>query len=319
MISHVFDVPLHKGDYSTEIFFWGDEQEGSEGFDPKGEAWQAFKADWKRSKNPYAIGMGDYSDWLRPTMRDSLGASLIKDFSAKRQLDNMVRDNLEKTAERLEFMKGRIIGMHEGHHDYEMLGGITSTMILAESLKTINLGWVAGTRLNLTIPNHGSAYAFTIASTHGNASGRETGAVANSMQQSMKDFVCDLKVAGHACRSANWTPHNYRIIKRRGSAGMVEISPRHLLVGGFCNSYTNGWISMPKDDVESGRKIGGRPQSGYAERRNLTPQPLMWGVARIAVVHSANAQRSRGNNPGTPMVDVETVNRGPAVSSDGSW
>lgn len=320
MINHVFDIPIKFAD-GADIFFFGDEQEYSEGFDAKGEAWQAFVAEWKRSKNPWGVHMGDAMDWIRPTMRDAVGSVLLKDPSAKRQLDNMVRDLIDKTADRLSFTKGRLIGMHEGHHDYEFLGGLNATMLLAEKLKSINLGWMAATRLSLLIQKHGGSggYSFTMATTHGNAGGRATTSVAASMERSLKDYVCDLKVAGHACRSASWVPEKFRWIKRSGAAGIVDVMPRHLLVGGFCDAYTDGWTSTPTKDPDSGRMIGGRPKSGYAERRNLTAQPLMWGVVRIKVVQRIGPNREVGKKDRSPSIDIEAVNRGPSVRENGEW
>ena len=162
----------------------------------------------------------------------------------------------------------------------------------------------------------GGAYYFTIATSHGNASGRDTTGVAGSMERSMKDIICDLKVQGHACRSAAWTPHEYTIIKKRDAPGIVRVVPRHLLVGGFCEAYTNGWISVPKCDMKTKKEYGGNPLTTYAEERGLTPQPPMWGVARLRLRYSKELNKERNMAPGkTPLLDIETVNRGPGVQA----
>lgn len=321
MLHHEFRIPIRNASEGADIFFAGDEQEGSEGY--REDAWQAFKEDWKRSPNPWLIHMGDARDWLRPSMRERINATAAKDPSMKRQLDDLVLGGLEKTLQRLEFMKGRIIGMHEGHHDWEFTSGANATMLMAEGLKTINMGWVATTRITIEIPRNnptpkdGGGYTFTIASSHGNASGRTTTSVAQSMEQSLKDFVCDLKVEGHACRSAAWIPHEYKLIRRSGPAGIIRVVPRHLLVGGFCDAYTDGWISRPRE--ANGRKTGGRPGRSYAEGRNMVAQPLMWGVARIRLRRNADDARAAGINKQSYLPDIETVNRGPAIDENGLY
>jgi len=318
MLNQVFDLPIQVWGDGADIWFVGDEQEGSEGFDPKG-AWSSFvEHDWKSSKNPYLVHVGDPSDWLRPTMRDRIGAVLIKDRSAKRQLDDIVRKHYDSVCERLAFAEGRIIGMHEGHHEYEFLSGMSSTTYLAEQLKTINMGWLAITRIVFNFYNSCRSAAYMVASSHGNASGKATSSVAKSMEASMEDVICDLKVQGHACRSANWVPHTYRMPKRQGPPGMTEIVCRHLLVGGFCKSYTDGWASHPVKDQKSNKWVGGRPKSSYAEQRNLSSQPQMWGVARFKF---RRERKKILNMPGYTdklFIDIETVNRGPAVEQ-GEW
>lgn len=321
MFHHEQRIPVRVGSEGADIFFFGDEQEGSDGY--RDDAWQAFKEDWKRSKNPWGIHMGDARDWLRPSMRGRLEEVMTKDPSMKKQMDDLVMGGVEKTVERLEFMKGRIIGMHEGHHDYEFQSGANATMMLATALNTVNMGWVATTRLILSreadrLRRKDDGLAFTIASTHGNASGRNTTAVAQSMENSVKDYVCDLKVAGHACRSASWTPHTYKIVRRHGPPGVQEIIPRHLLVGGFCDAYTDGWISKPIPTRE-GKLIGGRPKRSYAEGRNLTSQPLMWGVARIRLRAIKARAEAESVNQRNLYADVEVVNRGPGIDQNGLY
>ena len=319
MVHNALTIQTKKPTDGVDIFFVGDEQEGSPGY--RKDVWAEFVADWKRSPNPYMIHMGDARDWLRPTMRTKVKAAMTGDRSAHAQLDDFIMLGLNETLERLDPFRGRVIGMHQGHHDWEFLSGATCTMLLAQHLKALNYGWKAGTRLGLKFASSGrnskgGAYYFTIATSHGNASGRDTTGVAGSMERSMKDIICDLKVQGHACRSAAWTPHEYTIIKKRDAPGIVRVVPRHLLVGGFCEAYTNGWISVPKCDMKTKKEYGGNPLTTYAEERGLTPQPPMWGVARLRLRYSKELNKERNMAPGkTPLLDIETVNRGPGVQA----
>lgn len=320
MNHHEHRVIAHSGTNGVDLFFFGDLQEGVEGF--RDDAWGAFRDDWKRSLNPYAVGMGDYRDWLRPSIRGKISPALHKDPSAHKQLDDMVHAGIEASAERFEFMKGRILGLHEGHHEWDFKSGANTTMLLAERLKTLNLGWISSNRLIIVHPGRARAgrdmgHAFTFVSSHGNPSGRYTPSVARSMEMKMESFVCDLKVMGHACRSASWSPQEYHLIRRSGPPGIVRVQPRMVLVGGFVDAYTDGWTSKPK--VDNNKKIGGRPKEEYAALAGLQPQPLMWAVVRIRLARKAAEAKERNISHKAILLDVEAVNRGPAITGEGLY
>jgi hypothetical protein len=57
---------MQKGTHAT-LFIGGDFQFHSTGF--KEEIFQEFKKDFLTSPNPYFIGLGDYGDFLRPSLR----------------------------------------------------------------------------------------------------------------------------------------------------------------------------------------------------------------------------------------------------------
>lgn len=316
MLHQVFDLVTPDLKTPADLFFVGDEQEGAEGF--RTDAWECFKRAWKASRNPYMLHMGDVRDWLRPSLRCKVDAVIQGDGSAKRMLDGMVMKGLEESIRRLEFAKGRIVGMHQGHHDYEFQSGANATMLMATALETLNLGWVACTRLRLVAKGRGHADGVvTLASSHGNAAGKNTTAVAQSMESSFRDMVVDLKVQGHACRSDSWIPHTYRIPRRRGAPGEETVMSRHLLVGGFCDGYTDGWSTRPL--VRGDRRVGGQPLVQYPERRNMVRQPVGWGVARIGFTYSAEVARSRSLNARERLVSVEVVNQNPTLCPDGLY
>jgi hypothetical protein len=79
---HEVRFPLNWGE-SISIFFFGDLQTGAAGFER--EVWEEFKREFKTTKNAHVIGVGDYSDFLRPTMQAKLYGALAHDDSARHE------------------------------------------------------------------------------------------------------------------------------------------------------------------------------------------------------------------------------------------
>ena len=67
----------------VSVFFFGDLQSGVDGFSE--EAWEKFKSEFKSTPNSWAIGLGDYGDWLRPTMRARLYGALQQEGEKPRE------------------------------------------------------------------------------------------------------------------------------------------------------------------------------------------------------------------------------------------
>ena len=84
LIEKAIKVP-HSG--KVTIFAFGDLQFGSVGFDQ--DMWNEFKKEFTETENAYAIGLGDYSDFLRPSKRASIRAAFADDMSAHEELDEL--------------------------------------------------------------------------------------------------------------------------------------------------------------------------------------------------------------------------------------
>lgn len=263
MVHHALAPNFHHA-HGIDVFFFGDRQEGSSGYCQ--EAWEAFRDEWKASKNPYAIGLGDYGDWLRPTMRKHLSSVTSKDDDTKAAIEKMVLKEHDKTIDAMEFLKGRIIGLHEGHHNYGLMNGTNLDQRLCSALKAPYLGWSATHRLVLTPfkkTGHHS-HVITILSTHGNANGRKVHSALAWMDANFASaWIADVYVMGHGCKSGNEAPFERSFVRRVGPPGIDRRVPRIMAVGGFARGWTDGW------------------NSDYVERAGMSPQPLGWGVMRV--------------------------------------
>ena len=300
MVSHEKRIKL---DWSkpVSIFFFGDLQEGQEGFSK--EMWEAFKAEVLGTPRSYAIGLGDYSDWLRPTMRARLGEAVAHDDSSRQQLDNMVRRDQDKFLDVFSFLEGKIIGLHSGHHEWDFGDGTNSTQRMCSAFKAPYLGWSALNRIVFELPiyknSKPNSSTYNIFSMHGSGNGRSIGSDVNWLVNnvfSAREANCYVK--GHSCKAA------CSIIRRdhpkmKGPPGYYEKIYQLICCGGFHNGWTDGW------------------HSSYVERAGFVPQPLSWAVLRITLGQHTGKKRNSFNKH-CASLDVEAVSRtsGMGISFD---
>lgn len=295
MIHHV--TRIDPGPNTLSIYVFGDRQQGSTAY--LREAWEEFRNQFKREKHAVALGLGDYGDWLRPSMRERIYSSLAKDDSARHQLDAIVTKNHDEIIDDMEFLKGKLIGLHEGHHNHTFLNGGSTDQRLAAALKAPFLGWTASTRLVIQDPckEPGHGHVYTIVSTHGSANGRRVGAAVNWLEANIvSSFMADQYCMGHGCKNANYVPAERAHIRRVGPAGIDRKLPRCLIVGGFARCYTDG------------------NTSDYAERAGFSPQPVGWGIIRLRVVKRAANSLAKGLKArGSNTLHVEQINVTPDI------
>lgn len=294
MIHHITRLKLpYEG---ITIFAFGDLQWGVAGFNR--EAWEQFKTEAKSTPNAYFLGLGDYEDFLRPSMRGKLYGALGSDDSARQQVDDRVRKMQDDLLDLMQFMEGKCIGLHSGHHEYDFMDRSNSTQRIASALKAPYLGWQASTRLALQYAKKNtSSFTYTIMSCHGNANGRKVGGSVNWMENNITSgWDANHYIMGHSCKNANWTPLERRKIRVAGQPGFDRLLPRCLQVGGFHEGYTNGW------------------ESSYVERNGFLPQPMGWGVIRLKRAQVTRAKEAEtGKKHLTNYLAVEQLNRHPEL------
>lgn len=292
MIHHMTRVPIEYG-HGLTIFCFGDLQWGADGFDL--EAWHEFRDEFKKTKNAWALGLGDYEDWLRPSVRGKVLSAVSSDDSARQQLDNRIRRMQDELLDEMEFLKGKCIGIHSGHHDFEFTDGSKSSQRIAAALKAPYIGWMASTRLCLNRSvnkrDNKANWTYTIVSTHGNANARKTGGAANWAENNLEAWDCDHVIVGHCCKSLAWVPQERMYIKRHGAPGVERRIKRYMQVGGFHRGY------------------GDKANASYVERNAFPPQPLGWGIIKFRISQSVLARQANGLiNPESKALCVEQFN-----------
>lgn len=206
------------------------------------------------------IGMGDYTDFASPSNRARLAAANVYDTAQEvleEASDTLVSEVYEKF---LKDTTGRWIGLLEGHHFYEF-GGRTSDMLLAERLKTRQLGTSAYIHLepcDLTIWAH-----------HGVGGGILPAAPLNKLYHVAAGLEgAEVYLMGHSTK-----------------AGVVRLSrprpvwkPKPDLVHRDIFLVSTG--SFSRSNIP-GHRRGNIPRGDYAEQGMMTPSPLSAPLVRI--------------------------------------
>lgn len=224
----------------------------------------------------YAIGLGDYSSFVRATARKHL-KSYTADEDAWRELDSMVktnaiafyRDYLEPLAK-----KGKLIGLAEGNHYYTFQNSTTDTQFLCELAKVPYLDKPCFLRLKVVMKG-GHAKVFKVLIHHGDWSGgyARIGGDMNSLEMRGLGFDCDIFIASHTHR----------------------LFAVHVPVLTIPSSGTLRPIERPKVFIRSGCFIAGYDAqcSNYVQRRLLPPTAL--GYARLEIKFYQEYDKERAN------------------------
>lgn len=172
--------PLH-------IFFFGDTHD-----DARASVDDHIEDIRKRSaKLPYEsclfIGMGDYGDFASTSERKSIRHSGLHDTTIDK-LDEVADRDLKNRVKQLDFMRGRLIGLHNGNHDWAYQDGSHASERLASALGCRHLGYSAYTHVKIaSIRPHTDSYV-SLFTSHGKSGGRLLGAPWNSLEQMSRIF-----------------------------------------------------------------------------------------------------------------------------------
>lgn len=207
------------------------------------------------------VGMGDYIDFASPSNRARLASAHLYD-TAQEVIEDAANSLVHEVFER--FLKptvGRWIGLLEGHHFYEF-GGRTSDTLLAEKLKTRQLGTSAYI--------HIKPCGITLWAHHGQGGGVLPTASLNKLYHTSAGLHgADVYLMGHSTKAGS-----VRLSRPfpRWDRTPPDLTHRDVFLvstGGFSRS------SVP------GSRRGGVPRGDYAEQAMFTPSPLTSPIIHI--------------------------------------
>lgn len=252
---------------------FGDLQMGAEGF--REDLWKRFFNQALADKEAWLIGMGDYSDAFRPTIRARLNGTFADDKGSRFQLDTHIMKSMQSLAEKLQPLKNRIIGLLEGHHYYDLVGGMTSTQYLCQLLGVKYLSFACVVQLHIT-RSKSHKKIVDIFATHGCGGSKYSHSdLAHLERNIMPSWDCDLYLRGHSTKVyvAHGAPLN-KISRAPLEKGIKILKRQRLLVntGGFMEGYVPGTTT-------------------YVEEKNLPPCALGWAVIELHIRNTKGEDR----------------------------
>jgi len=179
-VLHDYEITLPKQtDYCTLVPF-GDVHYDDKNCDRK--LFDAFCEETQQYHNPYYIGMGDLSDWSATGDMKKL-KSLDLHSTTTEELESIGMRHAEEIAEKLGFMKGRLIGLIGGNHDWIFEDGQTMTEKICDMLECKYLGWLTITTLKFRFNNTGKRQDLHICACHGKGGGQLLGSQINNIEK----------------------------------------------------------------------------------------------------------------------------------------
>lgn len=225
----------------------GDLQLGDPGF--RKDLWERWLAEAKADKDAYFIFMGDYSNAFRPTIRKAISKVMVEDAEAHSELDYLFEKEMQELADILKPIAPRIIGIHSGHHNHQLLNGTNTDQYLAQLLRCKWLGFEAWTRLSIE-RSKAAKYSVDIFSTHGCGGSSFTSTdMYNLERKIMPNKKAHIYLRGHSTKvyAAPAPPLEY-IRDGRNETIRVGLMPRWLgNTGGFMEGRTEGHTSYVEE------------------------------------------------------------------------
>jgi len=151
---------------------------------------------WGMDRGAMFLGMGEYIDFASASQRAL--TSLLRD-KVKKQVDELIEEQVEKLARLMEFTRGRWIGLLEGDHRWDYANGTGADQQLCRALQSPFLGTAALIRIR----PHGAPAAHpeadaVIYAHHGMGSSRTQGGHLHRVEDLLKFIDADVYLMGHS-------------------------------------------------------------------------------------------------------------------------
>jgi hypothetical protein len=162
------------------------------------DRWKNFLKDCKANHdaNTYYLGMGDYNDFASYSERKVL-RNLHESTSIK--MDGWALRDVDRLASELEFMRGNLIGLIHGNHEWQFLDGDLATEKLCAKLGCKFLGYATYVRISAPMKGKsGNRWSMDIFASHGKGGGQLLGSPYNNVEKMEKIFPnADIYLMGH--------------------------------------------------------------------------------------------------------------------------
>lgn len=160
---------------------------------PRWKAWLK-QAKATHDDNTFYIGMGDYNDFASYTERKQM-KGLHESTCAK--LDKVAAADVARLCDELSFMRGNILGLLHGNHEWEFTDGELATEKMCSILGCPFIGYAGYVRMVCNV--HGGTKITTdLFVSHGKGGGRLLGSTFNSIEKAVNIFHdADIYLMGH--------------------------------------------------------------------------------------------------------------------------
>lgn len=269
VLRHRIPVRMGKQPNVIKIGIFGDVHRDSAACNV--DAWHNQLDAWRKDKDIYFIGLGDYLDFSSYSERLILDNPKLHD-QTKGKFDEWQTKTTKDFIKEISFMKGRILGMIEGNHYWRFQDHTTSTQRMCQSLDAPYMGVTGIIRISLKEINSNRISAVDIWCHHGMGGARLVGGSINKVEQMREVFPnMDMYILGHDHRRLA-VPVSCLGVSECGTEDKLLVRERRqwlIRSGSYLKGYDPG-------------------KANYVNRRLLPPSDLGSITAEIAVSRVRN-------------------------------
>ena len=260
------------------IWFFGDVHRDATSCDEKRWKWFLKKSAEDKPEFTYYMGLGDYHDLASSREQKHLSRDALHETTME-SLDEMVEKNNRKFAEEIKHMRGKLLGLVDGNHNWRFPNGVTASEDLANRMGCAHLGWLTHYTLTFQFGNGRSQNVYIVAC-HGRAGGKRIGTSINQVEDMKAIFpMADIYIMGHNHDRGAWPID----ILYPTNAGEIKQKRQFLCrSGSFKKAYETG-------------------KSAYEVGRLLRPADL--GALKLNI----SFHRDRENKKDRIITDIEAV------------
>jgi hypothetical protein len=231
------------------LWFFGDVHRDASSCDV--DRWKEFlkQAEKDDPEKTFYMGMGDYHDFASAREQKKLLKNELHETTME-MIHEIPRRRNREFAEEIKFMRGRLLGIIAGNHNWTFENGYSASEDLADRMGAPHLGYLCHFSLTFRFPGN-KVTTLYIVGCHGKAGGKRAGASINQVEDMRNIFTsADIYVMGHDHQRGAW-PINALV----SVSGDVK-QKRQLLCrsGSYMKSYqedksqyTTGRIMRPAD------------------------------------------------------------------------
>lgn len=194
------ELPDHRT--PVNIWFFGDIHRDTDACDV--DRWKTWLKTAK-DDDAYFVGMGDFHDFTSTSEKKALVRAGLHETTLE-TFDHHVQKLNRDFAKEIGFMRGKLLCLVEGNHNWKFANSKTSTEDLAERLDTECVGWLCHYTLIFSFKNRSlTKSAIRMVLCHGRAGGKTAGITINQVDYLRTLFpVADLYVMGHDHQVGAW-------------------------------------------------------------------------------------------------------------------
>lgn len=275
-------IELDSYNDSIDLWLFGDIHRDTSACDVDRFKYFLSKAKKTDPEHTYYLGMGDYHDFASTSEEKHLKAGKIHETTME-AIEEMVQRKNRAFSIECNQMRGRLLGLVDGNHNWTFTNGKTSTDDLAERLGTQSLGWLSHITISFKFKGHNTIRAVHLVVCHGKAGGKLLGTSINQVTDLKTVFpVADIYAMGHNHDRGAW-PASILYPVNSSKTGQAKLKQKRQF---FCRSG-----SFKKAYVDN--------TSTYEAGRLLRPADL--GALRLTI----GFHRDYSNGNDEMITDIE--------------